>query len=737
MSAKSRHLEAYIRALGVLGLALLATAPVMAHTRITTDITWGDDIRAILRQHCMRCHSPGGIAPEYADFTMYGTDSQPGARAWATAIEEELLTGRMPPWQADARYDEYRNSRTLTPREIALITAWVEGGAPQGPRRDLPVPEELLADWLLGEPDLVVEPPVELVIPGDRQEEAVRVTLPIELEEDAWITAYEFDPDNARSVHRMAAYILDPEGETESLEVEVQMPYDPFRDEDEPEPTRWREMPEGRRFLGQWLRGDEPVLFPDLAGQRLRKGAKIELEIVYRRPDFAAGAEEIRDRSRLGLFLSRSEDEVEKIMESKSSAIRDLRITAKKATKKPATTAVTLDEDGHLFAVSPWVGDHVASLEVRAIFPDERERTLVWIPDYDPRWPASFVLEEPLPVEAGTRIELTGTFRRPEDRKKVAQAFELNVDYTLADHLVLPPPEIEPQQASGASRGGMFVDLFGQGLPDGAGPGKPAMAMGGDPNDPNAAAHMDHSPLHGGQFFMAANSYHHLEGALPEPGEFRLYVYDDFKQPVDPRNFGGRVVFEAFEEASGEFTETEYPLDPVAGTDYLVSTIPPELPAEFFASVWLAGEPTRFDFYFTQITEEPVGAPAGTRLTRAGPHSHERPPLTIPEQPQAIVGQILLRTEQLVEKIAIEDWLRIYIPAFDAKDLAEALLSRLEGLSARERGKVRRGISRIMQSTVEMERAGDLADEARLRRALERYRGGLDQIVEVYSAGGR
>jgi hypothetical protein len=132
-----------------------------------------------------------------------------------------------------------------------------------------------------------------------------------------------------------------------------------------------------------------------------------------------------------------------------------------------------------------------------------------------------------------------------------------------------------------------------------------------------------------------------------------------------------------------------------------------------------------------------VGAPAGTRLTRAGPHSHERPPLTIPEQPQAIVGQILLRTEQLVEKIAIEDWLRIYIPAFDAKDLAEALLSRLEGLSARERGKVRRGISRIMQSTVEMERAGDLADEARLRRALERYRGGLDQIVEVYSAGGR
>ena len=65
-------------------------ATVDAHTRITTDVTWGDDIRPILRQHCMRCHSPGGAAPAYADFTTYGSDSAPGARAWAAAIEEEL-----------------------------------------------------------------------------------------------------------------------------------------------------------------------------------------------------------------------------------------------------------------------------------------------------------------------------------------------------------------------------------------------------------------------------------------------------------------------------------------------------------------------------------------------------------------------------------------------------------------------------------------------------------------------
>ena len=115
-----------------------------AHTRITTDVTWGSHIRDILRAKCMVCHHPGGLAPDYADFTFYGTAVDPGAWAWRAAIEEEIITGRMPPWKPDSRFGEFANARLLTQEEKDLIIVWSRGGGPQGPVRNLPVPEEFL-----------------------------------------------------------------------------------------------------------------------------------------------------------------------------------------------------------------------------------------------------------------------------------------------------------------------------------------------------------------------------------------------------------------------------------------------------------------------------------------------------------------------------------------------------------------------------------------------------------------
>ncbi|MEM6706199.1 MAG: hypothetical protein AAF690_26030, partial [Acidobacteriota bacterium] len=101
-SARRRPLFLRLATAALCGTSLLlhttVTSRAQAHTRITTNVTWSEDVRAILRTHCMHCHSPAGMAPSYADFTTYGTDSKPGARAWATAIEEEVLTGRMPAW---------------------------------------------------------------------------------------------------------------------------------------------------------------------------------------------------------------------------------------------------------------------------------------------------------------------------------------------------------------------------------------------------------------------------------------------------------------------------------------------------------------------------------------------------------------------------------------------------------------------------------------------------------------
>ena len=55
-------------------------------------------------------------------------------RPWAKAIKHQVLTRRMPPWGAVKGFGAFRNDRSLSLPEIALISSWVEGGAPEGGR---------------------------------------------------------------------------------------------------------------------------------------------------------------------------------------------------------------------------------------------------------------------------------------------------------------------------------------------------------------------------------------------------------------------------------------------------------------------------------------------------------------------------------------------------------------------------------------------------------------------------
>ena len=105
-------------------------APAAPHDTVTTSITWNREISRIVFDRCASCHNEKGMS-----FSML---TYAEARPWAVAIKDEVLSRRMPPWGAVKGFGEFRDDQSLTQEQIELITAWVEGGVPEGNPKDLP-----------------------------------------------------------------------------------------------------------------------------------------------------------------------------------------------------------------------------------------------------------------------------------------------------------------------------------------------------------------------------------------------------------------------------------------------------------------------------------------------------------------------------------------------------------------------------------------------------------------------
>jgi hypothetical protein len=113
------------------GLALVAAAVcVSAHDPIKTRVTWTGDISRVIAARCVSCHYPG-----VRDTMSLATYED--ARPWARAIKEEVMTRRMPKWQAVRGYGDFSNDPSLSPFDIALVAAWADGGAPKGTEADM------------------------------------------------------------------------------------------------------------------------------------------------------------------------------------------------------------------------------------------------------------------------------------------------------------------------------------------------------------------------------------------------------------------------------------------------------------------------------------------------------------------------------------------------------------------------------------------------------------------------
>src|SRR5579859_7137289 len=97
--------------------------------------TFTKDVAPIFQKACENCHRPGSIAP-------MSLLTWKDARPWAKSIKEKVVNRSMPPWHIDRNVgvSKFKNDPSLTEAEIATITAWVDGGSPEGNPADMPPP---------------------------------------------------------------------------------------------------------------------------------------------------------------------------------------------------------------------------------------------------------------------------------------------------------------------------------------------------------------------------------------------------------------------------------------------------------------------------------------------------------------------------------------------------------------------------------------------------------------------
>src|SRR6476661_839660 len=123
----------------------LFLAICLALPAVAAEVTFTHDVAPILYQHCVSCHHPNDIAP--MSLLTYEE-----ARPWAVAIREAVVTRTMPPWHADPHYGTFSNDPSLTDKDIALIQAWVKGGAKGGDPKLLPRAPVFDEGWKIGKP---------------------------------------------------------------------------------------------------------------------------------------------------------------------------------------------------------------------------------------------------------------------------------------------------------------------------------------------------------------------------------------------------------------------------------------------------------------------------------------------------------------------------------------------------------------------------------------------------------
>ena len=359
----------------IAGLFFLMMAAASASGPSGVNVTFTKDVAPILYNRCVECHRAGEIAP-------MSLVSYQEVRPWAKSIRQRVADRSMPPWSADPHYGKFSNDPSLSQKEIETIVGWVDAGAPKGDDKDLPPTPKFVQGWTIGKPDVVLAMQEEHAIPADGTIPYLYFTIPTGFKEDKWIQAMEIRPGNRGVVHHVIAFAQEPGAIRRG--------------------NAAGEAQQGRGQLGGITPNKTGVVFAPGTARLIKAGSNIVFQMHY-----TTNGEATKDRTSIGLVFAK-EPPVRTVVTGNALNARFV-IPAGEANHE-VRSSTTFKDDVHISSFMPHMHFRGKDFTYTAVYPDGHSEILLSVPKYDFNWQLTYVLEKPVALPKGTRLDCVAHF---------------------------------------------------------------------------------------------------------------------------------------------------------------------------------------------------------------------------------------------------------------------------------------------------------------------------------------
>jgi hypothetical protein len=368
--------------------AALAVLPFSGTAPALEPPTFSNEVVRILQSRCQTCHRSG----EHAPFSLltYGD-----AYDKRDDIKDAVRGRVMPPWKPVPGFGDFAESRRLTDAELATIVSWIEAGAPEGDRAKLPPPRVFPEGWRLGPPDHVLEMAEAFTVPAKASDVYRCFLIPTSFPEERWVTKVEFAPGDRKLVHHILSYI-----DTGSAAADL----------DRADPGPGYTCFGGPGFLpagglSGWAPGIQPRVTDEGVGMLLPRGATVVLQMHYNNN----ATENRTDRTRVGLHFAKGP--IDKRQRGFAIVNRTFTIPpGERRYEVRGSLTVPAGRDLHVNTIAPHMHLLGREMKVTATYPDGKVRPLIHIDDWDFNWQGNYTFTQPIPLPAGTRIDMVAVF---------------------------------------------------------------------------------------------------------------------------------------------------------------------------------------------------------------------------------------------------------------------------------------------------------------------------------------